>query len=132
MKKLFLIAVIALAFVIAGTLIFKHTAETPNSEPESPAQEPASGATYIIMKDSGYEPSKITVPAGTEVVFINRGTKNHWPASNIHPTHQIYPEFDPKKAVAPGESWSFIFGKPGIWRLHDHLYPNITGAITVQ
>ena len=66
------------------------------------------------------------------VVFKNRGKQIHWPASNIHPTHQIYSEFDPKETIPPGGDWSFKFDKVGEWKMHDHVYPNFTGLIIVK
>jgi len=92
----------------------------------------ATGEVIIHMTDAGYEPNKITIQKGTMVTFVNDGQNEHWPASNIHPTHGIYPKFDPQKNIAPGESWSFTFDKAGIWHMHDHTYPQITGTITVQ
>ncbi len=86
----------------------------------------------IKMTDDGFVPAQLEIQVGETVVFENVGKNDHWPASNIHPTHSIYPEFDPKKGIHPGEKWEFTFTKPGIWRSHDHLYPKITGAITVK
>lgn len=86
----------------------------------------------IHMREQGYDPQNLEVVVGTTVVFENVSSVNMWPASNIHPTHSIYPEFDPKKAVLPGGSWEFNFNKSGKYRYHDHLYPTITGEITVK
>ena len=84
------------------------------------------------MMDSSFEPTKISIKKGTTVTFVNKGEDDHWPASNIHPTHEIYPEFDPHKPILPGNSWSFTFDKKGIWRFHDHIFPQLTGAVTVE
>ena len=85
----------------------------------------------IRMNNNGFEPRELTVGEGDNVVFINDDDTDRWPASNLHPTHGIYPEFDPEKHIKPGESWSFTFNKPGLWKMHDHLIPSMTGAITV-
>ena len=58
--------------------------------------------------------------------------ESFWPASNIHPTHMIYPEFDAKRPVASGKDWSFTFTKKGTWRYHDHLNPEATGTVVVE
>lgn len=89
-------------------------------------------AVEIIMNDTGYVPSTITVPLGTSVAFVTSQSGDAWPASNIHPTHGIYPEFDPGSKLKPGQVWIFTFDKPGTWRFHDHLQPAITGTITVE
>ncbi len=85
----------------------------------------------IRMTSGGFEPKELTITQGDVVVFINNDDVDRWPASNFHPTHAIYPEFDPQKGVAPGASWKFKFEKVGTWRMHDHLSPHMTGAITV-
>ena len=88
-------------------------------------------AVMVTITDKGFEPDNIVIEKGTRVVFKNMDTKSHWPASNLHPTHGIYPEFDPQKAIDPGEVWSFVFKKKGVWRYHDHLYPQTVGSIEV-
>ncbi len=84
------------------------------------------------MGDDRYEPNEITITAGEAVSFINNSSKDRWPASNIHPTHELYPEFDPRCPVKSGESWTNVFDRAGEWRMHDHLSPFIKGKITVQ
>jgi len=85
----------------------------------------------VTMTDEGFSPDFITVPEGTSVIWINEGENPHWPATNFHPTHGIYPEFDPLKGITPGEKWSFVL-KAGKWNFHDHLYPSFTGVIEVK
>ena len=88
-------------------------------------------ALIIRMTKNGFEPKELTVTEGDVVTFVNNGNEDHWPASNFHPTHTLYPEFDPLKGVKPGESWKFKFAKVGTWRMHDHLFPHLTGTIVV-
>lgn len=89
------------------------------------------GEWVVIMTDDGYQPEDLEIELGEKVIFKNDGKDDRWPASNIHPTHEIYSDFDPKKSVLPGDSWSFVFDKAGTWRWHDHLDPSLNGAITV-
>lgn len=89
----------------------------------------AHGELIIRMTDNGFEPKELTVTEGDEILFINNDDTDRWPASNFHPSHTLYPEFDPKMHVKPGESWKFIFEKTGTWRMHDHLIPHMTGTI---
>ncbi len=86
----------------------------------------------IKMTSWGFQPSVTQINTGDNITFENTDIASHWPASNIHPTHAIYPEFDPKKEVPAGQSWQFTFNKPGVWRFHDHLNPQINGQITVS
>lgn len=88
--------------------------------------------THVVrITDSGFEPSQLEIKQGEAVVFINDGQDQHWPASDIHPTHGLYPEFDVKRGLAPGERWLFTFAQAGDWTMHDHLYPQFLGKITV-
>lgn len=92
----------------------------------------AHGAEHIIiMTDEKYEPINLTIEQGETVIFKNEGKDDRWPASSIHPTHRIYPEFDSKTPILQGDSWSFTFDKAGIWRWHDHLDPSMKGQIDV-
>lgn len=84
----------------------------------------------VTMSDIGFSPNLITVNKGAKIIFVNKGVNPHWPASDFHPTHGIYPEFDSLKGINPGEEWSVIL-KIGKWHFHDHLYPNLTGTIEV-
>ena len=91
-----------------------------------------SGSEVVIhMNENGFAPSKVNIKQGQAVEFENTGNTSHWPASNVHPTHESYSEFDPKKPVKPGESWGFIFDNAGVWQFHDHLFPEFVGTVTV-
>lgn len=85
----------------------------------------------IRITENGFEPKELTVSEGDEVIFLNNDNKDHWPASDFHPTHTLYEEFDTRKGIRPGESWKFKFEKTGSWRIHDHLFPHMTGIIVV-
>ena len=99
---------------------------------EKDASWPTIGSAIIRFNGSDFVPDEITVRAGSAVVFVNGGAEPFWPASNIHPTHEIYPEFDPGRPIGPGGNWSFDFDKAGVWRFHDHWYPKAGGTITVR
>ena len=86
----------------------------------------------VIMQEDGFEPAEITVDENSTILFINKDKVDRWPASNIHPTHGIYPQFDPQKSVTPGSSWVFKPKKVGTWKYHDHLNPHQRGVITVN
>ena len=85
----------------------------------------------VNMIDTGFVPNTLSIKQGQTVEFVNTGKNAHWPASDLHPTHEIYPEFDPKKPIASGESWSFVFEKIGKWNMHDHMHASFKGSIEV-
>lgn len=86
----------------------------------------------VRMTPDGFEPKSVEIKRGDRVTFINEDDKDRWPASNLHPTHEIYSEFDPLKPVKSGESWSFQFLEEGTWFYHDHLIPLFGGKVIVK
>mgnify|MGYP000129655839 CR=1 FL=1 len=85
-----------------------------------------------VDSDGNFVPSDITIKKGTVVGWLNEREEDIWPASNLHPSHLVYSEFDPLGPIAPGDSWSFKFNKRGDWRFHDHLNPIKTGIVVVE
>src|ERR687898_1527429 len=61
--------------------------------------------SVVHVTDEGFEPRSVEVEAGRTVVFENVNDEAHWPASDDHPTHEEYPEFDPKEPIQPGMEW---------------------------
>lgn len=86
----------------------------------------------IVMSENGFEPAEMIIQKNTTVAFVNEDNVDRWPASNIHPTHEIYPEFDPKRPIPPGNNWVFKFKKAGTFKYHDHLLPHRKGIIEVH
>lgn len=92
----------------------------------------AHSQTIIIeMTPEGFSPQSVTLDNNSTVIFINKDSKPHWPANDVHPTHDLYPEFDPQRGIEPGQSWPFRPKKAGEWRFHDHLFPHFHGSLTV-
>lgn len=118
----------------------------------SPTPTPTPKATTtpktltINMTESGFTPGEITIKAGDTVIFRNQGNRLHWPASAIHPTHELYPGssiskcgtseadsiFDACRGLQLGQSFSFTFNIKGTWLYHDHLNSSLKGTIIVQ
>lgn len=92
---------------------------------------PANRHQVVKITSSGFEPKSFTLSAGSTVKFVNVDNSAHWPASNLHPTHTNYSEFDAKKPIEPGKFWEFKIEKTGIWYFHDHLDPSSGGRIKV-
>ena len=90
------------------------------------------GSASVAYTGDEFVPPKLEIEVGDEVVFVNESGKRFWPASNIHPTHDIYPEFDPEAPIPGGEQWKFTFDEPGFWRYHNHLAPAHSGLVIVR
>ena len=98
---------------------------------EEHSLEPVPVDHLVTFSAHGFTPLRLEVEVGQRVLFRNTSDTVFWPASNIHPTHQIYPEFDAKAAIEAGDSWLFMFERPGFWRYHNHLGPERSGLIVV-
>lgn len=85
----------------------------------------------ITLKETGFYPAGIKIEKGETVTFKNETSESFWPASDIHPTHEVYSDFDPKRALKAEEEWSFTFNQVGTWRYHDHISPIYRGTIEV-
>ena len=90
------------------------------------------GGDVVSITDDGFDPPTLTVSSGTTVTFENESSDDSWPASDVHPTHQLYPGFDAKKPLLAGDSYSFTFTETGSWGYHNHLEPDVTGTIVVE
>ncbi|XKT74457.1 MAG: hypothetical protein ACJKTH_03820 [Patescibacteria group bacterium UBA2163] len=125
--------VIVLLAVLAGAVFFFSQ---NNSSKEEVNNQPITNATGVIhtitLTETGYVPEELEIEEGDTVVFNTELKKPHWPASNLHPSHRDYPEFDPKRPVSAEETWEFTFGQTGEWDFHDHLAPYFTGVIIVK
>lgn len=127
-KTFFTIALLSLLFVACTKQ--PKPSDTQNNDPK-PTPITQSGEVTINMTSDGFQPDEIKITKGTKVIFKNTDSFYHWPASDLHPSHGIYPEFDPRKTVEPGQSWSFVFDSVGEWGMHDHISPYMIGKITV-
>ncbi|XKT74461.1 MAG: hypothetical protein ACJKTH_03840 [Patescibacteria group bacterium UBA2163] len=111
-----IISILALAFLVGGIVVSNYTPVGPNT---------------VVFKDGGFHPSRIAIQVGETVTFINKGSFSFWPASDNHPQHTLYTEFDAGHPLEKNESWTFTFEKEGVWWYHDHLRPYYNGKVVV-
>ncbi|MEK7640873.1 MAG: hypothetical protein AAB389_02655 [Patescibacteria group bacterium] len=130
---------------------FSHVLSEPRPEVIEPVMEPISAPVNevrdlpavrqtsvlqpevagVVITGKGFEPTTIKVTAGAKVVWTNQDIRPHWPASALHPTHNLLPGFDALQGLSEGESYSFVFEKAGVWKYHDHLNPGLVGVVEV-
>lgn len=131
-NKLITFVVIAILIIVGAFYMFRYAkaptnnyapenAQQQNSQPNNiTATQPAEKVT-VEMTPSGFSPKELTVKKGSEVIFVNKDTVPHWPASGPHPAHTCYPGFDAKSPVAPGASYSHVFDLAKTCGFHDHI-----------
>ena len=71
------------------------------STPTTPGN-PANPYTFTLTA-GGVSPKELTVPAGTQVSFLNNDSRRHDMASDPHPEHDLCPEIN-GGALSPGQS----------------------------
>jgi hypothetical protein len=127
-KKNFVFLAPAVLILFSLVLIFFSLSKGPSSSVSTVKP----GNTYqIILTKDGFYPLEITLAPGDQIEFKSE-LGAFWPASDLHPTHGIYPEFDPKEPIDPDKTWTFQFLKSGRWKFHDHLNPYFRGIIVVK
>ena len=144
-----IIGIIIVMLVVLGFFIFfisnqvtesstinrKAEANLPikgNQDSEKMMEKEGTVKNIVEITSSGFSPRNLEIKAGNTVRFVNKDSKKHWPASDIHPTHNLYPGFDALRGLAQGEEYSFTFTKQGSWGYHDHLSPVLKGTIVIN
>lgn len=131
MKREYIISVIVLTTIVAGVFVLLSRGQTPASL-DNMENLPVSGENTVIYINSGYSPKELRVEKGVSVTFVNQSDLAMWTASDPHPIHTDYPNFDPKEGVDKGKSYSYTFEEPGTYNYHNHLSPQHTGIIIVE
>lgn len=125
MKKIFLLGILTVVLFLGGYFFLKKNSGFSGGEKDY------KNTTVIRVNENGFEPNDIKVKVNEAVVFLNTGSRGHWPASDPHPEHDYFSELDYKKVLNPGEEWKFVFGKVGVFNVHDHLFPHFKARVTV-
>jgi len=90
---------------------------------------------YVDMKnvanteDFIFKPVKLSVKAGTKVVWRNKSDQPHQVTA-----HGSHPAFNSgtAKFIDPGKSWSHVFKKPGTFRYYCPLHQGMEATLTVK
>lgn len=110
-----------------------QTANEAESEPAQDNDPDSVSATHTVTyTNSGFSPSSLTIKQGDTVNFVNQSDRDFWPASNDHPNHTIYSDFDARDEIESGGSYSFTFERVGAWGYHNHELEGHTGTIVVE
>lgn len=121
----------ALAPVASGTPIVSST-PSPSAPADSNLAQDTSSKITVRYGTSGFSPLVVTVKKGQTVEFVNESGAGMSVASDPHPSHSIYPEFDQYKTSYKGQtSFIFTFDKLGSWKYHNHANSSHTGTIIV-
>lgn len=138
MKKFAILMVVlgAVPITIATVILLQAITSQENSNRTIQDKTLSSENYKVTYSGEGFDPKQITVPRGTRVTFENSTPLPLYVASDPHPDHTNYSEFDAgvvlKRLPEPGEDFSFTFDKPGIWKYHNHTAPEHMGTVIVD
>lgn len=118
----------------AQTTVIASISSEPTSTPLVTSIPTASSvATHdITFTGQTFTPRSLTIKKGDTVRFLNNGSRSIWVASDPHPIHTKYRDFDANRGYTPSEIYSFTFTQAGTWSYHDHLNSSQTGTVTVE
>lgn len=107
----------------------------PTTDPTA-SSSTSSTLVTITITSSGVSPKTVTVSPGSQVLFVNRDSRNHEIASNPHPEHTDCPPFDQLGTLVPGQSRAT--GNLNTARtcgFHDHMNfadTSLQGTVTIR
>jgi plastocyanin len=126
MKKyaaIFLGIVIILVFIYAKSSV-------PDKKEQSAATKTYE-ESLILLTEKGFEPSEMTIKAGTAARWRNNTLSDASVNSDDYPTNKIFPGLNLGK-FRTEQTLVYIFTKAGIYKYHDHLHPSRKGTIIVK
>lgn len=101
------------------------------------------GTVQVNYTASGFSPQRVTVAAGTTVVWVNQGSVPMWVATDEHPTHTGYDGTALRQHCQDGSSgtfdscqsrqrYAFTFQESGSFGYHNHERAAHGGTIVVE
>ena len=109
-RKICVAAVFAAATLAAMAMFAAQSAQAANTE--------------VQIDQFTFAPQRVTVKAGTTVIWINDDDVPHTVASSS--------KFFKSKALDTKDKFSFTFTTPGTYEYFCSLHPHMTGAIVVE
>ena len=109
----FLLSAIAAGAIIAACVRFA-AADVQSGQSPAPA-------STVVIKDFGFSPSALTVPAGTAVTWQNKDSVAHTVTGK---------GFDSGN-LDGGKSYTYTFAKPGTYDYVCSYHPSMTASVVV-
>ncbi len=111
-------AIFAVAAVLFPSLA-SGTFRPLSAAPEKP------GTITVTIDNFSFAPMQLEIPAGTEVIWINKDDVPHTVVSDDHKLFK-------SRALDTDEKFSFTFKDPGTYEYFCSVHPKMTGKIIVK
>lgn len=117
------LAALVVTLVVAAGCGSKKTT-TPTTPKTTPSTSPPSGSTgsTVVIKNFTFEPSQLTVKAGTTVTWKNEDSTVHTVTGTGWDSGQ----------VQPGAEFQKTFDTAGTYDYHCSIHPSMTGKVVVN
>lgn len=122
----------AVAAVLAAALVLVLAACANNTSASAAAGQSSgtSGGTVVKLSGFQFQPTTLTISAGTKVTFQNMDSTDHTVTNGKDGTPEANPLFD--MPVASGASVDFTFTTAGTFNVTCKIHHSMNLTITVQ
>ena len=103
----------------------------PNATDSTTSATQSTTQASVTLTPTGFNPSTLTIKAGTKVTWTNQSGETATVNSDPHPIHTDYPPLNLDE-FSNGGTLSLTFDKAGTYGYHNHLNPSEHGTIVVQ
>ncbi len=118
------IALVILACVAAGC----SSSQTPPAPAATTSSQASTGGVNsITIKNFAFDPTPLTVKAGTVVTWVNQDGAPHIVVSDTGS-----PTAFSSDSLSTGASYKFTFTQPGTYTYHCSIHLSMKGTIIVQ
>ena len=128
MKKIvimmILIMLTSLSFAIPENKLSNQAVSSLGNANLNQIVNPSSSAYTVNIKSQSFQPSTLSVPAGTTVTWHNQDNMQHTVTSDAQG------QFD-SGAIATGKKFTYTFPAPGSYSYHCSIHPGMEGTIVV-
>jgi plastocyanin len=90
-------------------------------------QVAATGPAQISIDNFNFSPSTLTIAAGTKVTWVNNDEEPHTVVNVDQPTRVFR-----SGGLDSGDTYSFVFDKPGTYDYICSIHPHMSGKIVVK
>jgi len=130
MKKHYLVAMLVIMIGISAAASDKNPGKKEYSFSEmslNPAIVSSDDKVRVIIKDNSFQPSEITIAAGSKVEWHNQDEAQHTVVSDDPGSLQLS-----SGPIMPGKKYSFAFNTPGVYGYHCSIQKAMRGKIVVK
>ena len=130
MKKHYLVAMLVIMIGISAAASDKNPGKKEYSFSEmslNPAIVSSDDKVRVIIKDNSFQPSEITIAAGSKVEWHNQDEAQHTVVSDDPGSLPLS-----SGLIMPGKKYSFAFNTPGVYGYHCSIQKAMRGKIVVK